>query len=408
MKGIRLFTAILFFLTAISFGPKLLAQAQITATAGVNPMKIVGYFPRYGINSGFFVKNLVTNGSAKVLTHIDYAFTNVVNNRCVSFDTSADYQLPVAAAHAVNGVADTHGGFAGNFHQLQELKKLYPNLKVIMSIGGGSSDPAAFRSAALPQNRQAFVKSCVTMYIQGYFGSGLHQPGIFDGFDLDWEFPASTADRTNFTGLLAEFRHQLDAVKTGLTLSIAGPNGRWAYQYIDVNTVQKYLTYVNLMTYDYDGPWKDNTGLVAPLYRSLKDPEPNNNASATVEGYMEAGLEPEKIIFGVPFYGYEWTNVPNLDNGLFEPGDPHGQGAAYNSIVNIESKFHLHRDSITEAPYLYDGTNYWTYDDVTSIKFKMAYVRSHNLGGVMAWNLSQDLSNATLLNAVVSGLKPAN
>jgi chitinase len=405
MKPFRRFTAIVLFLAAMSFTSRLFTQAQSTTTS-TNPMKIVGYFPRYGIYQGYFVKNLISNGSIKLLTHLDYAFTNVVNSRCVSFDAYADYQDPVSAAHAVNGQADVSGGFAGNFHQLQELKKLYPNLKIIVSIGGSQTPASAFRSASLSQNRQAFVKSCVSMYIQGYFGGSLHQPGIFDGFDLDWEFPASTADKQNLTALLAEFRRQLDAVKPGLTLSIAGPNGRWAYQYIDIPQVQKYLTFINVMTYDYDGPWKDNTGLVAPLYRSLKDPEPNNNASATVEGYLESGLPPGKLIFGVPFYGYEWTNVANLDNGLFEPGDPKGQGSAYNAIVNVQSKFRLYRDSVSQSPYLFDGYNYWTYEDATSIKFKMAYVRKENLGGVMIWNLSQDLSNATLLNAVASGLKP--
>jgi chitinase len=402
MKAVRMLTAILFFFTAMAFASKLLVEAQTTG----NSMKVIGYFPRYGIYDGFFVKNLITNGSAKRLTHINYAFTNVVNNRCVSFDPYADYQATFTAAHAVNGQADSHGAFAGNFHQLQELKKLHPNLKIIISIGGGSSSPNAFRTAALPQNRQAFVKSCVDMYIRGYFAPGITEPGIFDGFDVDWEFPASTADRDNFTSLLADFRQQLDAIRSGLTLAIAGPNGHWAYQYIDLNHVQQYLDYVGVMTYDYDGPWKYHTGFVAPLYRSLKDPEPNNNASATVEGYLEAGVPPGKIVFGVPFYGYEWSNVPNIDNGLFEPGAPDGQGAAYNSIVNVESQFQKRRDSITQAVWLYNGSHFWTYDDPTSIEFKMDYVLSQKLAGVMAWNLGQDLPDGSLLNAVVSGLKP--
>jgi chitinase len=406
MKSIRKLSAILCFFTAIVFAPKLLAQQAATENGATNPMKIVGYFPRWGMYSNYFVKNVVTSGSASLLTHLDYAFTNVVNNRCVSFDPYADYQATFTAAHAVNGQADSHGAFAGNFHQLQELKKLHPNLKIIMSIGGGSSSPNAFRTAALPQNREAFVKSCVDMYIHGNFAPGISEPGIFDGFDLDWEFPASSADRDNFTSLLADFRHQLDAVRSGLTLAIAGPNGHWAYQYINLNQAQQYLDYFGLMTYDYDGPWKNNTGLLAPLYRSLKDPEPNNNASATVEGYIEAGVAPGKIVFGVPFYGYEWANVPNLDNGLFEPGAPDGQGAAYNSIVNIESQFRKYRDSITQAVWLYNGSHFWTYDDATSIKFKMDYVLSQKLAGVMAWNLGQDLPDGSLLNAVVSGLKP--
>jgi len=404
MKAVRLFTTIVYFLTAMLFAPKLLGQ--VGATNGGTPMKVVGYFPRWGIYSNYFVKNIVTSGSAPLLTHLDYAFANVVNNRCVSFDPWADYQAPVTAGHAVNGQADIQGALAGNFHQLQELKKLYPHLKIIMSIGGGSSNPNAFRSAALSTNRAAFVKSCVDMYIRGYFAAGLAAPGIFDGFDVDWEFPASTTDRDNLTSLLAEFRRQLDAVRPGLTLAIAGPNGRWAYQYINLNQAQQYLDYFGVMTYDYDGPWKYNTGFVAPLYRSLKDPAPNNNASATVEGYLESGVAPGKIVFGVPFYGYQWSNVPNIDNGLFEPGAPDGQGAAYNYIVTIESQFQKRRDSITQALWLYNGSHFWTYDDATSIKFKMDYVRRQNLGGVMAWNLSHDLSDGRLLNAVVSGLQP--
>jgi chitinase len=405
MKAVRLFTTIVYFLTAMLFAPKLLGQVGST-NGGTTPMKVVGYFPRWGIYSNYFVKNVVTSGSAPLLTHLDYAFANVVNNRCVSFDPWADYQAPVTAGHAVNGQADIQGAFAGNFHQLQELKKLYPRLKIIMSIGGGSSNPNAFRTAALAANRAAFVKSCVDMYIRGYFAAGLVAPGIFDGFDVDWEFPASTTDRDNLTSLLAEFRHQLDAVRPGLTLAIAGPNGRWAYQYINLNQVQQYLDYFGVMTYDYDGPWKYNTGFVAPLYRSLKDPAPNNNASATVEGYLESGVAPGKIVFGVPFYGYQWSNVPNIDNGLFEPGAPDGQGAAYNYIVTIESQFQKRRDSITQALWLYNGSHFWTYDDATSIKFKMDYVRRQNLGGVMAWNLSHDLSDGRLLNAVVNGLQP--
>jgi chitinase len=406
MKSVRKLSAILCVFTAVVFAPKFFGSVAATGSGGTSPMKIVGYFPRWGIYSSYFVKNVITSGSAPLLTHLDYAFTNVVNNRCVSFDTYADYQAPVSAANAVNGQADSHGSFAGNFHQLQELKKLYPNLKIIMSIGGGRTDPKAFRSASLPENRQAFVKSCVDMYIRGNFASGISQPGIFDGFDLDWEFPASTADRDNFTSLIADFRHQLDAIRSGLTLAIAGPNGRWAYQYIDLNRAQQYLDYFGVMTYDYDGPWKYHTGFVAPLYRSLKDAEPNNNASATVEGYLEAGVAPGKLVFGVPFYGYEWSNVPNIDNGLFEPGAPDGQGAAYNSIVTIESQFQKRRDSTTQALWLYNGSHFWTYDDAISIKFKMDYVRSQKLGGVMAWNLGQDLANGSLLNAVVGGLKP--
>src|ERR1700722_13393482 len=369
-------------------------------------LKIIGYYPRYAIEDGFYPKNLISNGSINSLTTINFAFANVVNNKCASFNTADDYTTKVSAGNSVSGAADS--GFGGTFHQFQELKAKYPNLKIIVSIGGGSVSGSVIGNAASASNRAAFVTSCINMYIKGNFGGSVSQPGIFDGFDIDWEFPASATDRSNFTGLLSEFRSQLDAVKTGYTLSIAGPNGSRAWRYIDLVNTQKYLTYVILMTYDYAGPWNNETGLVAPLYRSTYDPSPTDNGSSTVEGYEAAGMPASKLVFGVPFYGYEWSGVPNQDHGLFEPGSPANQGATYTAIVATESKFTAYRDSVSQSPYLFNGSSFWTYEDPTSIKFKMTYVVNQKLAGVMIWNLAQPLSNAPLFNAVASGLAPAN
>jgi len=370
-------------------------------------MKIIGYYPRYAIEDGFFPKNLISNGSINNLTHINFAFANIVNNKCASFNTADDFTTKVSAGNSVSGAADS-GSFGGTFHQFQELKAKYPNLKIIVSIGGGSVAPSLIANAAKAANRTAFVQSCINMYIKGNFGSGITQAGIFDGFDIDWEFPASATDRSNFSGLLSEFRSQLDAIKSGYTLSIAGPNGQWAWQYIDMPTVSKYLTYVNVMTYDYAGPWNNETGLLAPLYRSTFDPSPTDNASSSIEGYEAAGMPASKLTLGIPFYGYEWGSVPNQDHGLFEPGNPLNQGANYSTIMAAQSKFTTYRDSVSGSPYLFDGSHFWTYEDPTSIKAKMTYVKNQQLAGVMIWNLEQDLSNGTLFNAVASGLASAN
>ena len=368
---------------------------------------LVGYFPQWGTYGGYNVKNVITSGSAPLLTHLNYAFANVANNQCQSLDPWADYQNPLPADQTVNGQADSQdpNAFVGNFHQLQELKRRYPKLQIVISIGGGSSDPTAFSNAALPQNRRAFVKSCVDMFIHGNFAPGIHQPGIFDGIDIDWEYPASDADRTNFTALLREFREQLDRIRPGLPLTIAAPAGSWAYQYIDLAKVQHSLSFFNLMNYDFAGPWNYETGFVAPLYRSLKDPDVYNNADAAVQAYLDAGVEPEKIVFGMPFYGYEWGDVPNIDDGLFEPGTPENWGAGYNYIVTILSQYQQFRDAINQEPWLYDGYNFWTYDDPTSLAFKMDYVRKNRLGGAMFWELSSDTFDGALIKTLAKGLR---
>jgi chitinase len=353
-------------------------------SAGTAQPRVVGYYTQWSVYDNFFVKNLITSGSTNVLTQVDYAFAEISNNQCASADTWADYQDPLPANETVNGKADSQaeGAFVGNFRQLQELKQRYPNLKIIISIGGGSQNPADFSTIAEAANRKAFVKSCVDMYIKGQFGPGITEPGIFDGFDIDWEYPSSDEDKASFTALLAEFRSQMDAARKGMTLSIASSAGSWAYQYIDLKKVQQSLDFFGLMEYDFDGPWNDTTGLVAPLFQSKLDPDPTNNAAAAVEAYLGAGVDPRKIVFGVPFYGYEWTDVPNINHGLFEPGTPVGDGAGYNAIVPIEGSFTKYRDATTQAPWLYDGTTFWTYDDPWSIAYKMVYARDKMLGGV--------------------------
>ncbi|MGC5412410.1 glycosyl hydrolase family 18 protein, partial [Streptomyces sp. DT225] len=82
-------------------------------------------------------------------------------------------------------------------------------------------------AAKTDASRKKLVSSCIDQYIKGNlpveggFGGPGTAAGIFDGIDLDWEYPASAGghlghhyapeDKRNFTLLLAEFRKQLDA-----------------------------------------------------------------------------------------------------------------------------------------------------------------------------------------------------
>src|SRR5947208_11768901 len=141
-----------------------------------------------------------------------YAFANVSQNPSARAfaDTWADYQTPYLPS--VNG-QPYPGPLYGNFAAIQQLKGLHPNLKVLMSIGGASSaNTAAFAADASTQaGRQALVASCIDLFVNGNIAPGITAPGLFDGFNIDWEFP-SASDKDNFTALLTEFRNQLNAV----------------------------------------------------------------------------------------------------------------------------------------------------------------------------------------------------
>src|SRR5688500_16976639 len=109
-----------------------------TQPPGPSGKKVIGYFAEWGVYARqYFVKNLVTSGSAGKRTHSLYASGNTTGGQCSIGDAYADYDQAYTAANSVDGVADTWdtGALRGSFNQLRKLKRLYPNIKVLWSFG---------------------------------------------------------------------------------------------------------------------------------------------------------------------------------------------------------------------------------------------------------------------------------
>src|SRR5262249_21408876 len=153
-----------------------------------------------------------------LVDQINYAQGFVTNGRCSVADPNADLNFSFTAKQSVNGVADSPAHpFRGYLHQVQLLKRKYPRLRVLISLEGRASD---FANDALPENRKAFVASCIDTFIKGHLVQGIEAPRLFDGIDVDWEYPHGE-DADNFIELLREFRRQMNAVRPGLRLTIA-------------------------------------------------------------------------------------------------------------------------------------------------------------------------------------------
>ena len=216
-----------------AFSPDLPASVARCSEPAPRPL-LVGYFPQWGVYNQYFVKNLVTSGAAGLLDQVDYSQGVIKNNACAIGDPNADLSFVHTAATSLDGKPDDPAApLRGNFHQLQELRRRYPKLKLLISIEG---NPSYFASAARPENRAAFVSSCIDMFIRGHFAPGVEGGQLFDGFDLDWEYP-TLADKDNYLGLLAEFRRQLDALHANLKLSIAIAARASRYQGFDLKAV---------------------------------------------------------------------------------------------------------------------------------------------------------------------------
>jgi chitinase len=106
-----------------------------------------------------------------------------------------------------------------------------------------------------------------------------------------------------------------------------------------------------------------------------------------------------KLLMGLPFYGYSWTAVAPAENGLFQVGHGVHGDQPYSYLRTLGAPFSLYRDEHSQAPWLFDGKTFWTYEDATSIRYKVSYAAHQNLGGVMIWELSNDTADAELLSA---------
>ena len=410
--------------------------------------KRVGYFTQWGVyGRNFQVKDLDTSGTAAKLSHINYAFGNVgpdgtcfTGNVPGEADAWADYVRPLDAAGSVDGVADTADQpLAGNFNQLRELKAKHPGLKVMISLGGWSWSTHFSDAARTAASRKALVSSCLDLYIKGNLpvdgarGGAGAAAGLFDGVDLDWEWPGSAGDtdtvyrpedKRNFTALVHEFRTQLDAyAKSTAKESKGRGHGSRPKHYelsafvptapakidagFDVRRIMRDFDFVNLQGYDFHVSGETTTAQQSALYA-----KGDFSVDQTVRDWIRRGAPARKLVMGMPFYGQGWTGVTGGGDGLGQPATapaPATWAAGYEDYKALKKladsgTYTIHRDRRNGHAWLFDGTTLWTYDDPQVLRAKTSYIRDRGLGGAMFWSLDGDTDDGELMTAVDSGL----
>lgn len=287
--------------------------------------------------------------------------------------------------------------------QLVALKKDYPHLKIMVSIGGWSGCAPCSDLFASAQQRQTFAKTAV----------GLFREYGVDGLDLDWEYPAiegfpghkyDSSDRENFTGLIRALRAEMG--NEYLLSFAAGGFLKYLEQSVDWANVLPLVNFVNLMTYDLVGGYATVTGHHTPL-RSRHERE--ESVEKCVNWLLEHSAPASKLVIGAAFYARVWENVPDTNHGRYQPGR-FKQGVAYRnfrSYFTDSMGFRYYRDRKTKAPYRYSPSRhlYATFDDEYSIRQKTRFVRRKKLGGMMFWELVQDKPEGGLVERIAEKLR---
>ena len=173
-------------------------------------------------------------------------------------------------------------------------------------------------------------------------------------------------------------------------LTSALPAGEWALKNIDLAQASIHLDLINLMAYDFSGPWTDACGHHAQLF-TPKDP--HNDAarlscSSAVTYLTSRGVPAGKILLGIPTYGRSFLGASKIgdrfsgvggEEGTFEYKDLPRPGAI------------VHSDAVAGAVYCV-GTESGlvTFDDPSTVKQKAQFARQQGLAGLFFWTGTGD------------------
>lgn len=252
-----------------------------------------------------------------------------------------------------------HEAVSNRIDQIKAVAKEH-DIKVCISLNSAANE--GFAVAIADEATRTKLVENVLAYVKKH---------DLDGIDVDYEIYDEIGP--NLVAFVKELWEKKDK-KLLQTSAVATWNPGEGYS----TDWHKYFDYIHLMTYDFTGGWTD------------EGPHATYEDAIGVVDMWHTELEAplSKLVLGLPFYGYSWDDIPNVDD-----------------VKAIRYKHILEHYGVEAEEKDQMGRTY--YNGKPTLIRKCQYVKDNGLAGVMIWQILQDATEdeRNLLKTVGEAIK---
>lgn len=214
-----------------------------------------------------------------------------------------------------------------------------------------------------------------------------------DGVNVDFEYVTDVDFPTVkfFNRFLESLASKLRQKDAELILSVdVNATAVLVDKAYDMVKIGEVADQVILMAYDYHRPESTRAGPVAPI-----DSLPNEHNIIESLNSLNGRVPSEKIILGIPFYGYEWQTIS--ENNKSPTVENTGALATYKRVrelIEARDDETIVWDDIAKSPWLtYEQSGAIKqiyYEDARSLEEKLKFATGRGLSGIAIWALGYE------------------
>ncbi len=220
-----------------------------------------------------------------------------------------------------------------------------------------------------------------------------------------------------YSQLVNFLNNRLDA-KYGESFVVTStlPDSAYKPRITEISSLANASDALFVMAYDFHRPTSDTSGPIAPISGVGETQEYDLNTM--LKDYL-ALTTADKLILGVPYYGYNWLVTDGSPQAERIPGDDilgFSISQTYATIADTKLKYNpeIKWDEIAQVPYFtYLNEEYGTvrqvyFEDEDSIRAKYKFAKNAGLAGVGIWALGYDGGYQELWGLIKEEFLPVN